>query len=869
MNSGHAQTVGAQTTFVRKYLQILFTLALISSILSLSSWLTGCAGVATSAAKQTTTAGSFQVNPTSVNFGQVTVGKQATQTVAISNTGTVGINITQFTFSNAQFSVAGVSTPMTLAAGQSGSFTIAVTATSAGNLTGTLTVQGNASSTPVVVNLSATAVSSQSQLSLSQSSLSFGNVAVGTNSTSNLILNNTGTTDLTVSMLTLSGSAFTISGITTPKTISAGSSATVAVTFAPTATGSATGSLVITSSDTANPTITVPLTGTGTSKATGQLSANPSSLSFGAVATGTSNKKQIVLTNSGNAVVDISSVSATGSGLTVSGATLPMSLNPSETATFTVSFDPTQSGNLTGSIQIVSNAGNSPLTIQVTGSGAQAGLALSPTTYSFGSLVDGQTKSETVTITNTGTAALTIAEVTTNGAGFSVSGISTPLTIAAGSNTTFSVLFAPATAGSHTGTVSISSNAPNSPNVLALTGASTGTSINLSANPSTLSFSNVNAGSASSKSVTVTNSGNGSVTISQISVNAKNFTVSGITTPLTLAAGQSADINVSFSPASAENVTGNITVVSAEGVNSVITVSGVGVQAGLSLTPASASFGNVTVGSPSSQSIQLMNSGNGTLTISQLSVAGTGFSTNTVALPLNLAAGQSSNFNVQFAPSSAGAVTGSVTVVSNAPGSPAVIPLSGTGVAATQVLAFSTTNIGFGSVNTGSSSTQPVTLTNTGNASVSVSQIAASGTGFSLSGASTPVTLSAGQSMTFNVIFSPTSAGGDTGTVTVTSTANGSPTKISLTGTGAQQPTTSYSVTLSWAASTSTVSGYNVYRSTTNGSGYAKLNSSIVGGTTYSDTTVQGSTTYYYVITAVNSSGQESADSNQASAVIP
>jgi fibronectin type 3 domain-containing protein len=76
-------------------------------------------------------------------------------------------------------------------------------------------------------------------------------------------------------------------------------------------------------------------------------------------------------------------------------------------------------------------------------------------------------------------------------------------------------------------------------------------------------------------------------------------------------------------------------------------------------------------------------------------------------------------------------------------------------------------------------------------------------------------------------------------------------------------------VALSWQASTSTVSGYNVYRSTTSGSGYLKINSSPVGGLAYTDSNIQSVTTYYYVTTAVDSSGNESAYSNQASAVIP
>jgi len=867
MRNGHAQTVGTQTSRVRQKCRMMYRLFLIASLTPILFLLNSCAGYV-SAAKQSSTQAIFQLSPLSVNFGQVAVGKQSTQTVSVANTGNVGINITKMTISNSQFSVSGMTTPMALAIGQTSSFTVAVNPTSAGNLTGTLTAQGDGGSTPVVVNLSANAVTSQAQLSVSPTAVNFGTVSTGQKGTSTLALTNSGTTDLTVSLLTLTGADFALSGITTPKTISAGQAAQMTVTFSPTAVGSSTGSIGITSSDPSNPTMTVPLSGTGTLAATGQLGASPTSLSFGTVATGTSTNKQIVLTNTGNAAVSISAVSSVGGGFTVSGVTTPTSLNPSQSVTLTAAFAPSTAGAISGSITIVSNATNSPLIVPLSGTGAQAGLTLSPATFDFGSVVDGQTKSQTITVTNTGTAELTIAQLLVSGGAYSVSGLVTPATVSAGNSATFSVLFAPTTAGSLAGTVSVVSNSPNSPNVLSLSGTGTAASITLSSSPTSVSFTNVNAGSSSAKNVTLTNSGNTSVTISQITVNAKDVTVSGMTTPVTLAAGQNAAMSVAFSPTGSENISGNITVMSSQGASDVIPVTGNGVQPGLAITPASASFGNVTVGSPSTQTIQLTNSGTGTLSVTQVSVAGTGFSIGTLALPINLSSGQSTSFNVQFSPASAGAASGSVTIVSNAPNSPALIALSGTGVSATQVLTFSTTNLGFGNVNTGSTSTQSITVTNSGNASVSVSSITENGAGFTLSGANTPVTLTAGQSLAFSVIFAPTTAGSDSGSVTVTSTATGSPTTIALSGTGVQS--TTHSVSLNWTASTSTVSGYNVYRSTTSGSGYSKINATgLVAGVTYQDTTVQSGTTYYYVTTAVDSSGNESADSNQATAAIP
>ncbi|MGD0957536.1 MAG: hypothetical protein ABR953_12015 [Candidatus Acidiferrales bacterium] len=100
------------------------------------------------------------------------------------------------------------------------------------------------------------------------------------------------------------------------------------------------------------------------------------------------------------------------------------------------------------------------------------------------------------------------------------------------------------------------------------------------------------------------------------------------------------------------------------------------------------------------------------------------------------------------------------------------------------------------------------------------------------------------------------------------SSATSAPT-ISVSGTGAQAPT-SYSASLSWTASASaSVVGYNVYQGTVSGGPYAKLTSTPVSAVQYTDTTVQSGQTYFYVVTAVDSSNDESAFSNQAVAAIP
>ncbi|MHB8474601.1 MAG: choice-of-anchor D domain-containing protein, partial [Gammaproteobacteria bacterium] len=206
--------------------------------------------------------------------------------------------------------------------------------------------------------------------------------------------------------------------------------------------------------------------------------------------------------------------------------------------------------------------------------------------------------------------------------------------------------------------------------------------------------------------------------------------------------------------------------------------------------------------------------------------------------------------------------------VSNAPSSPTAVSLTGTGIAAILTLGISPASLSFGNVTTGTTSvSQNVTITNTGNSNVTISQITLSGSGYAMTGGSAPVTLSPSQNLILTIQFGPTLVGSLSGGISMVSNAIGSPATVALSGTGIAP--VQHSVALTWNASTSTVSGYNVYRSTVSVGPYTKINSSPVAILTYTDTTVQQATTYYYVTTAVDSSGTESVYSNEVPATIP
>src|SRR6202048_3303355 len=206
----------------------------------------------------------------------------------------------------------------------------------------------------------------------------------------------------------------------------------------------------------------------------------------------------------------------------------------------------------------------------------------------------------------------------------------------------------------------------------------------LSINPSTVPFGNVSTGSTGTQTITLSNTGSASLTVSQTSVSGPGFSISGPTFPLTLASGQSSTLTAKFAPTVAGAASGTISLVS-NGSNSptVVALTGTGTGASsssqLSVSPTSASFA-VNVGSSQSQPVTVTNTGTATLSITQANVSGSGFSVSGIALPLNLPPSQSSGFKVNFAPTAAGSVTGSVSLVSNPSSSPTLIALTGNGV---------------------------------------------------------------------------------------------------------------------------------------------------------------------------------------------
>jgi len=197
-------------------------------------------------------------------------------------------------------------------------------------------------------------------------------------------------------------------------------------------------------------------------------------------------------------------------------------------------------------------------------------------------------------------------------------------------------------------------------------------------------------------------------------------------------------------------------------------------------------------------------------------------------------------------------------------GSPAPSP---TPSPSSATLSATPSSLGFGSQVLNTPATQTIKVTNTGTVAVAITQDTISGPGFSV-GITTPINLTPAQSVNVPVVFNPGAAGTVSGSLVLMS--NGSTVlSIPLAGTGLTPQ--AHSVDITWDASTSaTLQGYNVYRGTVSGGPYSKISQTLSTSTLlFTDATPVSGKQYFYVVTAVDTSGAESTASSQVAVTIP
>ena len=445
-------------------------------------------------------------------------------------------------------------------------------------------------------------------------------------------------------------------------------------------------------------------------------------------------------------------------------------------------------------------------------------IALSASTLSFvGQTVATTSAAQTVTVSNSGTAALTISTLTFGGtaaAEFARAGTCAPGgTVAAGGNCSIQVTFTPSAAGARNATLTIAHSAPGGNSTVTLSGTGNAAAAAASIGPAALSFSQSINTTSNAQAATLTNTGGLPLTISAVTLAGTSVAEYAIAAGTTCTAGATVNggasclVQLTFTPSAIGARTASLSVAhSASATPAVVALNGTGSampQPAVSLSAAALTFAAQSVGTNSAaQNVTLTNTGQATLTLTSLALsgaAGTDFTrAGTCAAAASIAAGGTCTIQLAFAPTAVGARTATLTVVSNAGNGDATLALSGSAVQV--AMSVSPTAAALQSAVGLMSPPVQAVVSNTGQSALVISSIATTGpfmldTGANQCGAA-PITLSSGQSCNVFVAFHPVSAGMFNGEVAIMSNAAAAPARVVLTaqavataaGTSATEP---------------------------------------------------------------------------------
>jgi hypothetical protein len=419
---------------------------------------------------------SIGLNPTGLTFNTQPIATESSaQTITVTNTGGASLAVSLIA-TTGDFSETDTCTASQIAVNQSCTIQVQFLPTVVGARTGLLTVYGNVSGGQATAALSGIGGTGAAVV-LTPLTLSFPSTVINaTSPAQNITISNTGGGTVALQTPSVSGADFKISANTCGSSLGPSVGCTVSIVFAPTASGARSGTFTITDD---SGTQTASLSGVGNSPATDALS--PLALTFAAQQiTTASNAQQITLTNSGDLPLTLIAAQITSGDFTAVNA-CGNSLNAHSSCSIDVAFEPKNVGVITGALSVSDQYRSQAITLSGFGV-APPGVSLSPfSTVAFPATGIGlTTTAQTVTLTNNGGVPLLVQSIAITGDFVIVPGSNTcGSSIAVNAACTLQVAFAPTAGGPRSGTLTVVDNAPNSPQMLSLTG----TGVDFALNP--------------------------------------------------------------------------------------------------------------------------------------------------------------------------------------------------------------------------------------------------------------------------------------------------------------------------------------------------------------------------------------------------
>ncbi len=494
-----------------------------------------------------------------VDFGTIDAGQTGQETITITNTGTATLEITGI-----QSDVSGLTfdtTMFTLEPNGSQTVTITFPSSAEGTFSGNITISSNdpnsaTSTLSVSVSVQPPPVPAISV----QERVNFDPIVAGQTGEQTITIENTGTATLQITGIESDVSGLTFD--TTMFSLEPNGSQTVTITFPSSTEGTFSGNITISSNDPNSATSTLSVSIIVQPPPVPAISVRQTAVNFDPIVVGQTGRETIAITNTGTASLNITGITSDVSGLTFD--TTMFTLESDASKTVTIRFPSSTEGTFSGTITISSNDPNTAtqtLSVSITVQPPPApAISVQQTAVDFGTVAFAQSVQQTIVITNTGTADLEITGIESDVSGLTFD--TTTFTLAPGGSQTVTIAFPSSTVGEFSGTITISSNDPNTAT------QTLSVSVTVQTEPvpmlvvgtPAIDFGSIDAEKTAQKTFTITNTGTAPLEITGIESDVSGLTFD--TTMFTLAPNSSRTITITFPESMVGTFSGLINILS-------------------------------------------------------------------------------------------------------------------------------------------------------------------------------------------------------------------------------------------------------------------------------------------------------------------
>ncbi len=750
----------------------------------------------------------IEVSATAHDYGNVLVGASSGHTFVVRNAGTANLDVIAVALIGADvsdFNLASDGDSFTLAPFDSHLVVVNFAPATLGGKTATLRLASNdPDESPLDLILAGVAV--LPDIAVAPSSHDFGAVLLGGNASRTFVVRNEGTAALSVDATSLLGSDAADFAVTSGGgafAIAPGDSHEVVIRFDPMSLGAKSAVLRLANDDPDESLFDVTLAGAAIQQ---DIAVAPVSHDFGPVAVGDSVLHGIQVRNVGTAPLEVTSTNLFGKDaneFSIVSGDAPFTVAPGDSQSIVLRFDPANTGDKTARLRISSDdPDEAMINVQLAGNGTllEPDIAVLPAAHDYGTVAVGLDASRVFVVRNAGSVMLNIVStglVGLDAADFVIMSGGDAFTLGPGDSTQISVCFTPTGVGTRSATLRFQSDDPDE-NPLDIPVAGNGIVLapEITVAPIAHDFGLVTLGASVDQAFVLRNIGTAALDVTSIGLlgpEAADFALLSGGDPIVLAAGDSSVAVVRCTPLALGTRAATLQFASNDLDENPLDVAlvALGVQPDIVVSPLDHAFATLAVGDSASYPFEIRNVGVGALIIRSTTIVGLDASEFAIlsGAPFAVAAGDSLDLLVRYAPSSPGSKLATLHIESNDADEDSLsVILTGDAVTSFQPDLDAATTVGFGNVAVGASDSMSIAIGNIGLSNLHVASLTIAGPDsldFILTPGGIPFTLAPHETSLVALTFSPTFLGSRSATLRLASDdPDENPFDIVLQGTG-------------------------------------------------------------------------------------